>query len=178
MEWEPLKKEEVKPRLRGRMSTHQLARREMAREIARLQGRKRRDPRVEALERAVEAWQRKKDEEEFRKRQEEQEKTGPPMEVIKGVKAGAKIEGQPQDSGIAGWLKQNLARWVEQNQPESKKGKERRVNSAGMGVMLRRAVAREKAIALGKRLPDPRVVALEQEAARWEERKEEEMGKG
>jgi len=178
MEWEPveLKKEEAKSRLRGRMATHELARKEMAKEIARVQGRKRRAPRLEALERAAEAWQRKKDEEEFRKRQEEQKKTGSPMEavLIKGLKAEAKIEGQPQDSGIAGWLQQGLAQWAEQNQPGAKRGEGRRPNSAGMGVMLRRAVAREKALALGKKLPDPRVVALEQEAAQWEKMKEEE----
>ena len=178
MEWEPveLKKEEAKPRLRGRMATHELARREMAKEIARVHGRKRRDPRLEALERAGEAWQRKKDEEEFRKRQEEREKAGSPMKAvpIKKIKAEAKIEGEPQDLGLAGWLQQGLAQWAEQNQPESKKGEGRRPNSATMAVILRRAVAREKALALGKKLPDPRVVALEQEAARWEKRKEEE----
>ncbi len=177
MEWEPveLKKGEAKPRLRGRMATHELARKEIAKEIARVQGKKRRDPRLEALEQAAEAWQRKKAEEKFKKRQEEREKTGPPMKAvpIKGLKAEAKIEGEPQDLGIAGWLQQGLAQWAEQNQPGSKKREGRRLNSASMAVILRRAVAREKALALGKELPDPRVVALEQEAAQWEERKEE-----
>ena len=178
MEWEPveLKKEEAKPRIRGRMATHELARKEIAEEIARVQGRKRLDPRLEALARAAEAWQRKKDEEELRKRQEEREKASSSIEVvpIKEIKAGAKIEGQPQDLGLAGWLQQGLAQWAEQNQPESKKGEGGRPNSATMAVILRRAVAREKALALGKKLPDPRVVALEQEAARWGKRKEEE----
>jgi len=176
MEWEPveLKKGEAKPRIRGRMATHELARKEMAKEIARVHGRKRLDPHLVALERAAEAWQRKKDEEEFRKRQEEQGKAGFPMEAmpIKEIKAGAKIESEPRDLGIAGWLQQGLAQWAEQNQPGAKRGEGRRPNSATMAVILRRAVAREKALALGKKLPDPRVVALEQEAARWKERKE------
>ncbi|MBT9141911.1 MAG: hypothetical protein DDT29_00304 [Dehalococcoidia bacterium] len=168
MEWEPvgLKKGEAKPRIRGRMATHKLGRKEMAKEIARAQGRKKQDPHLEALERAAEAWQRKKDEEGFRKRQEEREKAA--LNLIQGE---SKIEGQSQDLGVAGWLQQGLAQWAEQNQPESKK-KGRRPNSATMAVILRRAVAREKASALGKKLPDPRVVALEQEAARWKKRKE------
>jgi len=95
-------------------------------------------------------------------------------ETVGLKKEEAKIEGQPQDLGIAGWLQQGLSRWAEQNQPESKKGEGRRLNSATMAVILRRVVAREKALALGRKLPDPRVIALEQEAARWGERKEEE----
>ena len=177
MEWNPveLKAEETKPRIRGRMATHELARKEIAEEIAKAQGGKRQGLRLEALERAAEAWQRRKDAEEFRKREEGQEKTGSQMEAvpIKETRAEAKIEGQPQDLEVAGWLQQGLAQWAEKNQPEiTKEG--RRPNSATMAVILRRAVAREKALALGRELPDPRVIALEQEAARWEERKEEE----
>jgi len=33
-------------------------------------------------------------------------------------------------------------------------------------------MTREKALALGRKPPDPRVITLEQEAARWQKRKE------
>lgn len=175
MEWEiaKSKKKRSRPKVRGRMATHKLARKEMAEEIARVHGRKRRDPRLEAVERAAEAWHREKEKEEFRKRREEQQKTGSLMGAmpIKEIKVETKIKTQSQDLGIVGWLQQGLARWAEKN-PESKK-KERRPNSATMAVILRKAVAREKALALGRNLPDPRVIALKQEAARWRESKEE-----
>jgi len=80
-------------------------------------------------------------------------------ELVELNKGEAKIE--PQDLGIASWLQQGLAQWLEQNQPESKKGEGRRLNSSGMAVLLRRAVAREKALALGRKLPDTSVIALE-----------------
>ena len=38
-------------------------------------------------------------------------------------------------------------------------------NSATMAIMLRKVMTREKALALGRELPDPRVITLEQEAA-------------
>ena len=101
---------------------------------------------------------------EFKKRKKEGEKAGV---------STAKIESQPQDSGIAGWLQQGLARWMEQNQQVGKKEEGKKLNSATMAVLLRRAVAREKAMALGRKLLDPRVIALEREAACWVESKEE-----
>lgn len=115
--------------------------------------------------------------EEYKKRQEQRERGAPSMEVtpLRDVKTGARIEGQPQDLGIAGWLQQGLARWAEKDRPESRK-EGRRANSATLAVMLRKAVAREKALALGRPLPDPRAVALEHEAARWKEREEEKRG--
>jgi len=41
-----------------------------------------------------------------------------------------------------------------------------------MAIMLRKAMTREKALALGREPPDPRVITLEQESARWQKRKE------
>ena len=223
MECEAVKldKEGQKPGPRGGMATHELARKEMTEEVARVRGRKRRDPHLQALERAAGAWQGRKKGEEFRKRRKESKKAGASTEVgqIKDMKTEAKIEPQdsgiagwlqqglarwmeqnqpeskkagastevrqikdmkteakiePQDSGIAGWLQQGLARWMEQNQPESKKDEGKKLNSATMAVLLRRAVAREKALALGRKLPNPHAIVLEQEAARWRESKEEE----
>lgn len=178
MEWETasaaeLSREEAKPKLRGHMAAHELARTEMAEEVARIRGRKRRDPRLEALERVAQAWQRKKAEK-VKKGQEQREKAAPSIEVtpLRNVKTEARVEEQPQDLGIAGWLQQGLARWAEQNQPETRK-EGRTPNSATLAVMLRKAVAREKALAFGKPLPDRRVIALEQEAARWGEKEEE-----
>jgi len=174
MECEAVKldKEGQKPGPRGGMATHELARKEMTEEVARVRGRKRRDPHLHDLERAAEAWQGRKKGEEFRKRRKERKKAGAPMKAvqIRGLKAEAKIE--PQDSGIADWLQQGLARWMEQNQPESRKEEGEKLNSATMAVLLRRAVAREKALAFGRKLPDPRAIALEREAARWTESKE------
>jgi len=205
MEWETasaaeLRREEEKPRFRGRMATHELARKEMAEELARIQGRKRRAPRLEALQRAAQAWQGKEAEEELKKRQEQREKAAPSMEVarmrdvktedefkksmkqeaapsievipLRNVKTEARVQEQPQDLGIAGWLQQRLARWAARNRPQSRK-EGRRLNSATLAVMLRKAVAREKALAFGRPLTNPRAVALEQEAARWKEREEE-----
>jgi hypothetical protein len=175
MECEAVKldREGQKPGPRDGIATHELARKEMTREIARVRGRRGQDPRLEALERAAEAWQGGKKGEEFRKRREGREKAGAPMKAvhIRGLKTEAAIE--PQDSGIADWLQQGLARWMEQNQPKGKKGEGKKLNSATMAVLLRRAVAREKALALGRKLPDPRVIALEREAARWVESREE-----
>jgi len=67
-------------------------------------------------------------------------------ETSKLKKREAKIE--PQDWEMAAWVQQGLARWMEQNQPEGKKEEGRRPNSATMAVLLKRAVAREKALAL------------------------------
>ena len=163
MEWEPveIKKEEGKAKLRGDMAIYELARRETAQEIARAQGRERQNPRLEALERAAQAWQRKRADDELKKRHEEKRKFGSSIEVI--PIRGVKTERQSQDLGITGWLQRRLVQ-------EKKPG--RRLNAAGMGVMLRRAIAREKALALGRKLPDPHIAALEQEAARWREGKD------
>jgi hypothetical protein len=175
MEWEAveLTREGQKPAPGGGMATRELARKEMAREVTRVRGKKKRDPRLQDLERAAEVWQGRKKGKEFKKRKKEGEKAGAPMKAvrIRGLKTEAEIE--PQDSGIADWLQQGLARWMEQNQPEGKKGEGEKLNSATMAVLLRRAVAREKAMALGRKLPDPRAIVLEREAARWVESKEE-----
>lgn len=193
MEWEPaeLRKEEAKARPKGGMATRELARREMAEEIARVQGRKRRDPRLETLERVAEAWQRKQADEEMERRLREKEKihhecdqwgkakedTGIPVHIKDtppkwtGTEVG--VESRTDDSSIAGWLQQGLARWAQEKQPEGQK-KGRRPNSATMSMILRRALAREKALAWGRPLANHRLVELEQEAAQWRQRKEEE----
>jgi hypothetical protein len=166
MEWEAveLTREGQKPAPGGGMATRELARKEMTREVTRVRGKKKRDPRLQDLEQAAEAWQGRKKGKEFKKRKKEGEKAGV---------STAKIESQPQDSGIVGWLQQGLARWMEQNQQVGKKEEGKKLNSATMAVLLRRAVAREKAMAFGRRLPDPRAIVLEREAARWVESKEE-----
>ncbi len=112
--------------------------------------------------------------EECTKRQEQRERGAPSIEVtpLRDVKTGARIEEQTQDLGIAGWLQQGLAQWAQKNRPQNRK-EGRRPNSATLAVMLRKAVAREKALAFGRPLPDPRAVALKHEAARWKEKEEE-----
>ena len=174
MEWKPIKskKEDKRLKLRGRMATHEIARRRMAEEIARVQGRKKRNPHLEVLERAAQAWQRKKMEE-FRRKREERRKTDTSIEIIPISIKEKEAKIQHQDLGIVDWLQQGLAQWAKKNQPENKKEGKRRPNSAGMGVILRRAVAKEKALALGRKLPNPRAIILEREAAQWRKKKEE-----
>lgn len=157
MEWQILRPKKAKLRRRGGVAVHELARKQMVVETAKSRGRKRENLRLETLERAEGDWQKKKG-----KRRDEEGKT------ISSIKFVAINESQ--DLGIVGWLQQGLAWWAEKN-PESKK-KEKRPNSADMAVILRKAVAKEKALTLGRKLPDLHVIVLKHKATRWQESKE------
>ena len=178
MEWktlQPNKEErEKKTAFRGGMAAHELARKEMAKEAARAQGRKLQDPRLEALERAATAWHREKEQERLRKNREESGRSKASVTCIDiapvtgaRVKEAKRSEGK-QAAGDINWPPLKLPRPGGEGEV-----KKRRLNSASMGVLVRKAVAREKRIALGIPRPDPFLVAFEQEAARWRESKEE-----
>jgi hypothetical protein len=170
MEWQILRPKKAKLRRRGGVAVHELARKQMVVETAKSRGRKRENLRLETLERAEGDWQKKKG-----KRRDEEGKT---ISSIKFVaidnryenKGKTRVENESQDLGIVGWLQQGLAWWAEKN-PESKK-KEKRPNSADMAVILRKAVAKEKALTLGRKLPDLHVIVLKHKATRWQESKE------
>lgn len=85
----------------------------------------------------------------------------------------AEADDQKEEIDGTGWIHDKLDHWIENSQSACI-GKGRKPNSAALAVMLRRAIAREKALVWGRKLHDPRTTALEQEAARWNERREEE----
>lgn len=192
LEGEPfgLKKQEANPGFAGRGGARELARKQMAEEVAIVRVRKGQDPRLEASQPAAQAWRRKGADNGFERRLKEREKIHQEFEKwrkgteqagspspgqgtpLKSTKAGVEIEDRSQDLGIAGWLEQGLGQWAQRNEPESKKIRTR-PNSAALAMMIRRAVARETALALGKPLPGPHAFALEQAAAEWQRRQEE-----
>jgi len=173
MDWDTSKfklKEEKKEKAlkRGKAAIMNLARDEMARILGK---KKKRNPRVEALERAGEEWKTKEEIEKRKKRQKEaeqrREKFVSPIEIVKAkTEWVGKAKDKKSEYGIVDWLKQGMESWKKKTgiEPKEKK-KSPRPNSALMGVIVRSMVNKERARAFGKRLPDPRVVALEQEAA-------------
>lgn len=175
MEWKTLPPEkEKKTGLRSDVGAHELARKEMAREMARVRGRKPQDPRLEAVERAASAWHREKKGARLRKGREERGRSKTSLSCIevtpvtgKRVEEAKRGEGK-QAAGDINWPS------LKPPQPGGEgEVQKRRLNSASMSVLVRKAVAREKRIALGIPLPDPFLVTFEKEAARWRESKEE-----
>ncbi|MCG2675783.1 hypothetical protein L6386_00190 [bacterium] len=144
-----------------------------------LRRKRRRDPRAEALERSAEAWKKK---EEAKKRAKLEEEERVRMEgAVSPISFESLIEAKkkPRGSGIppkAG--KEETIGW-KQHPVKGKEEKEKRrdINAASIWVFARRLMAREWAKALGKRLPDPRVTALQEEAEAWRKEKEEEKGR-
>ena len=88
------------------------------------------------------------------------------------TKARAATRGEPQELGIVEWLGKGLAQWADENQRQDER-QVRTPNGAALAVMLRKAVAAEKALALGRSRAGPRASALEREAAEWKRREEE-----
>jgi hypothetical protein len=84
---------------------------------------------------------------------------------------GEARERLPEESGLCGWQQQALDHWSREHSPETKKQRIR-VNSATLSVMVRRAVAREKALAFRKPPRIPSVVMPERAAA-WSARRQE-----
>jgi len=66
------------------------------------------------------------------------------------------------DAQAFGWIRHTVADWTRGNQPAVIP--RRRLNSASISVLARRMMAREKARALGRKLPDFRACALVLEA--------------
>ena len=74
-----------------------------------------------------------------------------------------------------GWSQHPAVELMGECVPEPKT--KRNLNAASIWLFGRKLMAREWARALGKKLPDPRVLALERDAEIWEEKKEEERRK-
>jgi hypothetical protein len=64
-----------------------------------------------------------------------------------------------RDEGIVNWLEQGMREF--QKKDEARKPK--RLNSASLGVLARRIMAREWAKVRGRRLPNTYILTLEQE---------------
>ncbi|MFC1999633.1 hypothetical protein ACFLXE_02610 [Chloroflexota bacterium] len=90
----------------------------------------------------------------------------------RATKARVATKGEPQELGIAEWLGKGLARWADENRRRDRRPVSR-ANGAALAMMLRRAVATEKALALGRSLLGPRASTLERDAAEWKRREEE-----
>jgi len=177
MEWETLpsnkEEREKKTGLRADVSPHQLARKEMARETGRARGQGKPDSRLEAVQRAAQAWHRAKEEEGLKKGLLEKEQ-GSALSCIEiAPVTGRKVEEAKRGEGKQAaadmnWPPLKLPRLAGEGEV-----KKRRLNSASMSVLVRKAVSMEMRIARGIPRPDPFLVAFEQEAARWRESKEE-----
>jgi len=164
-----------------RESPHATAKMMVAQEKARISGKKKpKDPRVAALEEAAQAWQRQKEEERIHGelRLEAERRRGALGLNLAEIRAEDYIKGKDTDHRemeAIGWSQHPIAELVRKDTSEPKtKG---RLNAASIWVFGRKLMAREWARALGKKLPDPRALALEREARIWDERREEERRK-
>jgi len=161
-------------------SPHTTARRAMAQEKARISGKKKpKDPRVVALEEAAQAWQRQKEEERIQEelRLEAERRRGALGVDFARIGLEEHIKGKDaehRETEAIGWIQHPLA---ELTHKDTSPKVRRRLNSATIWLFGRRLMAREWARALGKKLPDPRAVALEREVSIWEERREEKRKK-
>jgi len=161
-----------------RESPHATAKMMVAQEKARISGKKKpKDPRVAALEEAARAWQRQKEEERIQEelRLEAERRRGTQGVAFAEIRPEDYIKGKDTDHRemeAIGWSQHSIAELVQKGTPASKtKGN---LNAASIWVFARKLMAREWTRALGKKLPDPRVFALEREARIWDERREEE----
>lgn len=152
------------------------ARREIAKEKARIYGRK--TEQAPILEQEW-RWERRKDE----KKEDISDRVAPigpiekktdiPSKDIKEPGMALKhifpsrLTGRKVDESI-GWVPYRP--WRE----EGEQKKSRRVNTATIFCFAKKLIAKEWRRALGKRREDPRVSALERMAASWEQKKEEE----
>jgi len=157
-------------------SPHITARRAITEEKARISGKKKiKDRRVAALEEAAQAWQREKEEERI---QEELRLEAERRRTALGVDFG-KIELEDYIKGkdtdhreieAIGWSQHPAAESTQEGALDPKA--KRNLNAASIWVFARKLMAREWARALGKKLPDHRAFALEQEVRILRERRE------
>ena len=148
---------EDKKVIKKRKDVHLVAKREMAREKVRMLGRKKiTDPRVTALEKAAQAWKNKK---------KVQVEIGRPKEIIpaleivdiKPEKYKTKGKKQPENQGVADWLRERIRDFQKKSGREKEKSSKKSLNSASIGAIARRLMVREKAKMRGKRLPYLRI---------------------
>ena len=162
-------------------SPHITARRAIAQEKARISGKKKtKDPRVAALEEAGHEWQRQKEEERIQEElrlEAERRRDALGVDFAK-IELEDYIKGKDTDHKeieAIGWSQHPAAESTQEGALEPRTN--RNLNAASIWVFARKLMAREWARALGKKLPDHRAFALEQEAKIWEERREEERKK-
>lgn len=138
-------------------NVHLAAKREMAGEKARMSGRRKtEDPRVIALEKAAEVWKNKK-EKKVQVEIERLKETTPGLEIvdIKPEKYKTKGKKQSENQGVVGWLQKGIRDF--QKKLRREKSSRKSLNTASIGAIARRLVAREKAKIRGKRFPYPRI---------------------
>ncbi len=139
----------------------------VAREMARITGKRARQP--SALEQAAVEWERQR-EAEVRKANEETLRISRQVETYPFSLQQVSLQGDghepPEDE--VGWKPYN----AEQGNGDKKRTTTivtRRVNMAGVCTLSRRLMAIERARALGRKLVDLRAYALEQAGRRWAE---------
>ncbi|MDI6892478.1 MAG: hypothetical protein QMD08_05760 [Actinomycetota bacterium] len=139
------------------------ARKEMAEEKARIMRRKKKG--FSLLEQVALAWKKKK-EKERRAEQERRVQRGQQTPVISVQKIPAQVKALHNETDGAMQWKQYSPFRKEELEPG-------RLNEAGIWVAAKSLIAKEWARALGRKTEDPRILALEREAAEYEERKKE-----
>ena len=146
------------------VDAHSIAKREMAREKARIHRKKKEQ--VSFLEQEALKWKSQKEAEQRRKEQEKEVQTEETISLQK-VSAPFKSEEKKEVEPV-GWVQYNP--WKK----EEEKEKKRRVNTATIWCFAKRLIAKEWARARGIKTRDPGLYLLEQQAARWKEKKGEE----
>lgn len=153
----------------------QIAKREIAREKARILRKRIEDPRVLALEEEAQAYKKRKEEEEAQRRLQEEverrERNASPLTFKELRSEEYNLKEKKDEEGVVDWLQKGIGDWKKKRKVQE--GPKRFVNAASIWVFARKLMAREWARALGKKRPDPREVALMEEARIWERRKEE-----
>lgn len=143
---------------------HSIAKREMAREKARIHRKKIKQ--VSFLEQEALKWKRQKEKELIKNEAEkgfETEETISLQKVSTPFKPEEKKEVEP-----AGWVQYNP--WKKDKEEK----KERQVSAATIWCLAKKLIAKEWARARGIKTRDPRLYSLARQAARWKKKKEEE----
>ena len=149
------------------VDAHSIAKREMAREKARIHKKHRKkDKEVSFLEQEALKWRSQKEKELIIKEEEKGIQTEETISLQK-VSAPFKPE-EKKEVEPAGWVQYNP--WKK----EGEEKKKRQVNTATIWCFAKRLIAKEWARARGIKTRDPHLYLLEQQAAQWKEKKEEE----
>jgi len=146
------------------VDAHSIARREMAREKARIQRKK--DEKVSFLEQEALKWKRQKEAEQRRKEEEKDSQTD---ETISLQKVSTPFESaEKKEVEPTGWAQYDP--WKKEREEK----KTRQVSAATIWCFAKKLIAKEWARARGTKTRDSRLYLLEQQADRWKEKKDEE----
>lgn len=143
---------------------------EMAEEKARIMGRKKKSSSL--LERIALAWKKKKEEEKRRTERErrvQREQQRPTISVQK-IPAQAKALHDKADDAME-WKQYSP---FKRDELEPERLNLNNLNESGIWVAAKSLMAKEWARALGRKIEDPGILALEQKAAEYRRRKDEE----